>query len=74
MTADAPDTELDDTGQMLGLNARYEARLPTIVTSNLTAEDLAASFPYWPAISRLAEDGTLVKITAPDHRLRRVAA
>ena len=65
----------DWTGELIYavVNARYESRLPTIVTSNLTAEDLAAS-PYWPAISRLAEDGTLVKITAPDHRLRRVAA
>lgn len=50
------------------VNARYEAILPTIVTSNLTAEQLATG-PYWPAISRLAQDGRLVKVEGPDHRL-----
>lgn len=50
------------------VNARYEEELPTLVTSNLTAPELAAS-PYWPVISRLAEDGALVEISAPDHRL-----
>lgn len=60
----------DWTGELVYavVNARYENRLPTIVTTNLTAGDLAAS-PYWPAISRLAEDGALVRIEAPDHRL-----
>ena len=60
----------DWTGELVYavVNARYENRLPTIVTTNLTAADLAAS-PYWPAISRLAEDGALVRIEAPDHRL-----
>lgn len=52
------------------VNARYEAMLPTVVTSNLTATELQAS-GYWPAISRLAEDGELVKIDAPDRRLER---
>lgn len=52
------------------VNARYEALLPTILTSNLTATELQAS-GYWPAISRLAEDGELVKIEAPDRRLAR---
>ncbi len=52
------------------VNARYEAMLPTLVTSNLTATELGMS-PYWPVISRLAEDGALVEITAPDRRLRR---
>lgn len=52
------------------VNARYESKLPTLVTTNLTGAELAAS-PYWPAISRLAEDGELVKIDAPDWRLRR---
>jgi DNA replication protein DnaC len=51
------------------VNHRYEAMLPTIVTTNLTGAELAAS-PYWPAISRLAEDGALIRIEAPDHRLR----
>lgn len=50
------------------VNARYEAMLPTIVTSNLSAAELQAS-GYWPAISRLAEDGELIKIDAPDRRL-----
>lgn len=50
------------------VNARYEAQLGTIVTSNLTPVELAAS-PYWPAISRLAEDGELVKLDGSDHRL-----
>lgn len=65
----------DWTGELVYsvVNARYESRLPTIVTSNLTSTELAAS-PYWPAISRLAEDGALVKIEAPDYRLRRSAA
>lgn len=54
------------------VNHRYEAMLPTIVTSNLSGAELAAS-PYWPAISRLAEDGALVRIDAPDHRLRKSA-
>lgn len=54
------------------VNHRYEAMLPTIVTTNLSGAELAAS-PYWPAISRLAEDGALVRIEAPDHRLRRAS-
>lgn len=60
----------DWTGELVYalVNARYENRLPTLVTSNLSPAELAAS-PYWPAVSRLAEDGALVKITAPDRRL-----
>jgi DNA replication protein DnaC len=62
----------DWTGELVYalVNARYEARLPTLVTTNLTSADLAAS-PYWPAISRLAEDGQLVRVDAPDRRLRK---
>lgn len=52
------------------VNARYEAMLPTVVTSNLTAQELAAG-PYWPSVSRLAEDGDLVKVDGPDRRLSR---
>jgi len=52
------------------VNARYEHRLRTLVTTNLTAPELAES-PYWPAVSRLAEDGELVRIDAPDRRLAR---
>lgn len=60
----------DWTGEIVYalVNARYENQLPTLVTSNLSPADLAAS-PYWPVISRLAEDGALVKIAGPDHRL-----
>ncbi len=50
------------------VNARYESRLPTLVTTNASGAELQSS-PYWPAISRLAEDGLLVEITAPDRRL-----
>jgi len=52
------------------VNDRYEALLPTIVTTNLSREELSAS-GYWPVISRLAEDGRLVEVKAPDHRLVR---
>ena len=52
------------------VNARYESMLPTVVTSNLTTAELSAS-AYWPAVSRLAEDGELVRIEAPDRRLAR---
>lgn len=64
----------DWTGEVVYvlINTRYEHQRPTLVTTNLTGAELGAS-PYWPAISRLAEDGALVEITAPDHRLRRTA-
>lgn len=52
------------------VNARYEALLPTVATTNLTPDELVAN-GYWPAVSRLAEDGALVRIEAPDHRTRR---
>lgn len=62
------------TGELLYVvvNDRYERGLPTIATSNLTVEELVAS-GYWPAISRLAQDGRLVEIKAPDQRLRRAS-
>lgn len=62
----------DWTGEIVYvlINTRYEHNRPTIVTTNLTGAELAAS-QYWPAISRLAEDGELVRIAAPDHRLER---
>lgn len=64
----------DWTGEIVYalVNARYEDRLPTLVTSNLSPADLAAS-PYWPVISRLAEDGALVKLDGADHRLGKSA-
>lgn len=55
------------------INARYEESLPTLVTTNLTREELASS-GYWPVISRLAEDGLLVEVRAPDRRLERRAS
>lgn len=62
------------TGELVYVivNDRYERRLPTIATSNLTVEELVAA-GYWPAISRLAQDGRLVEIKAPDQRLRRAS-
>jgi DNA replication protein DnaC len=60
----------DWTGELIYsvINARYEAMLPTLVTSNLTPAELAAS-TYWTSVSRLAEDGELIKVEGPDHRL-----
>lgn len=62
----------DWTGEVVFalVNARYEAMLSTVVTTNLTSTELAES-RYWPVISRLAEDGDLVRIDAPDRRLTR---
>lgn len=62
----------DWTGEAIYVlvNARYEAMLPTLVTTNLSPDELRAS-GYWPAISRLAEGGALVTIDGPDHRLGR---
>lgn len=62
----------DWTGEVIHtlVNSRYEAVLPTVVTSNRTAADLRSG-PYWPAISRLAEDGRLIEVTGPDRRLVR---
>lgn len=50
------------------VNSRYEERLPTVVTSNLTPADLSGSL-YWPVLSRLAEDGVMVNLSGPDWRL-----
>jgi DNA replication protein DnaC len=62
----------DWTGEVIYalVNARYEAMLPTIVTSNLTPKELGEG-PYWPALSRLAEDGELIEVKGPDRRLQR---
>ena len=64
----------DWTGELVYtlVNARYEAMLPTIASSNLTPADLATS-GYWPVVSRLAEDGALVHIQAIDRRIGRTA-
>lgn len=62
----------DWTGELVYslINGRYEAEWSTVATSNLSPAELQAS-GYWTSISRLAEDGALVEITAPDHRLIR---
>jgi DNA replication protein DnaC len=62
----------DWTGELIYtvVNGRYEAMLPTVITSNRTAADLRNG-PYWTAVSRLAEDGRLIEIVGPDRRLRR---
>ena len=62
----------DWTGELIYtlVNARYEALLPSVVTSNRTAADLRDG-PYWAAISRLAEDGRLLEVAGPDRRLVR---
>ena len=53
------------------VNRRYERlALRTVVTTNLPIDELTQGF-YWPAISRLAEDGPLVRLEGPDHRLPR---
>lgn len=51
------------------VDARYGARLRTAVSTNLTLAELAET-SYWPIISRLADNGLLVEIEAPDQRLR----
>jgi DNA replication protein DnaC len=63
----------DWTGEVIYtiVNARYNELLPTIATTNLTDDQLAAS-PYWSVVSRLAEDGAFVQIVAPDHRFKAV--
>jgi DNA replication protein DnaC len=55
------------------INARYEDLLPTCATTNLTPDELVAN-GYWPAFSRLAEDGALIRVDAPDERIRRKVA
>jgi len=62
------------TGELVYVivNDRYEAGLPTIATSNLTVEELVSA-GYWPAISRLAQDGRLVEVKGHDQRLRRAS-
>lgn len=51
------------------VNARYEAMLRTIVTSNLTRAELTET-GYWPVISRLQDRGLIVEVKAPDQRAR----
>jgi DNA replication protein DnaC len=50
-------------------NRRYEALLPTIVTTNKTPVELVDN-GYWPIVSRLAQDGRLIELDGYDYRLR----
>ena len=53
------------------VNRRYERlALRTVVTTNLPIDELTQGY-WWPAISRLAEDGPLVQLEGPDYRLTR---
>ncbi len=65
------DTEIDSL-----INARYEAYLPTVVTSNLTLAELAARSPRFASRLRDAAHGSVVIMDGDDRRLRtgRVAA
>lgn len=49
------------------IDDRYGRRLPTVVTTNYTPDELAKR-DYGAMVSRLTEVGTLVKITAADQR------
>lgn len=49
------------------VNERYNRRLPTIVTTNESLDELGAR-GYGPLVSRLLEDGRVVRIDAPDYR------
>jgi DNA replication protein DnaC len=61
----------DWTGEVIYalVNRRYEDLRPTVVTTNLTSDEVSAS-PYWPVLSRLAEDGRLARLDAADYRVR----
>ncbi len=52
------------------INERYNRCRATVVTTNYTPEQLAAR-GYEPHISRLAEDGRFVVVSATDYRRRR---
>lgn len=49
------------------LNARYNAGLPTVITTNLAPQDFAR-YLGTSAASRLAESGYLIQLQGPDHR------
>ena len=52
------------------VNDRYNALLPTIVTTNYTPDELKEQ-GYDALLSRLAEDGDVVQLTATDRRKER---
>lgn len=75
---EAPLVVLDDLGRekptewvtdrlYVLVNSRYNAKLPTIVTTNYALSELAAR-GYDAMMSRLRDDATIVTMTAPDHR------
>lgn len=75
----APLLILDDLGRekesdwtadrlYLLVDDRYDRRLPTIVTSNFTLEELAGR-GYHALVDRVVEDGAVVELTASSYRL-----
>jgi DNA replication protein DnaC len=55
------------------VNGRYNRGLPTIATSNYTPDELADR-GYDAHVSRMAQGGRLIRVEAPDYRIRRVAS
>ena len=51
------------------INARYEAELPTIITSNYSTADLVDRLGQ-RIVSRLIEMTTAITMTAPDYRMQ----
>ena len=51
------------------INARYEAELPTIITSNYGTADLVDRLGQ-RIVSRLIEMTTAITMTAPDYRMQ----
>ena len=49
------------------IDTRYGDRLPTVVTTNYSLDELAKR-DYGAMVSRLTEDGAVVQIAAPDQR------
>lgn len=75
---EAPLVVLDDLGRekptewvtdrlYVLVNKRYNAKLPTIVTTNYALSELAQR-GYDAMMSRLRDDAAVITMTAPDHR------
>ena len=64
------DTEWVTERLFVILNARYNAMLPTLITSNLTLEELDKA-PGWKRITdRILEMCDVVRLDGPSHRVR----